>query len=172
MPERPLILTGFMGSGKSSVGHVLAQRLSCPYIDLDSEVVAAAGRSITEIFSQDGEQVFRTMETHCLKQVLQGGRSVIATGGGVVIAAENRALMRARGIVVNLVVSLPVVLQRLHGATDRPLFSGNDAESRVKSLMEDRKQFYAEADIRIDTDGKSVEDVAAEILSYVKGLRA
>ena len=172
MPERPLILTGFMGSGKSSVGRVLAQRLSCPFIDLDSEVVAASGRSINEIFSQDGEQAFREMETLCLEQVLMRGQSVIATGGGVVVAAGNRRLMRARGIVVNLDVSLPHVLQRLDGATDRPLFDGSDAANRVKSLMDDRKQFYADADIRIDTDGKSVEDVAAEILRYVKGLRA
>lgn len=171
MPERPLILTGFMGSGKSSVGRVLAKRLSCPFVDLDSEIVAASGRSINDIFAQDGEEAFRSMETLCLQQVLQGGRTVIATGGGVVIAAENRRLMRASGVVINLDASLPQVLQRLHGATDRPLFSGGDAPNSVKSLMDERKQFYADADIRIDTDGKSVEDVAAEILRFVEGLR-
>jgi len=120
---------------------------------------------------KDGEQAFRSLETLRLEQVLQGGLSVVATGGGVVIAAENRILMRAHGIVINLAVSLPQVLQRLEGATDRPLFGGRDDANRVKSLMDDRKQFYADADIRIDTDGKSVEDVAAEILSFVKGLR-
>ena len=172
MPERPLILTGFMGSGKSSVGRVLAKRLACPFIDLDNEIVVAAGRTINEIFAQDGEQAFRRQETICLEKVLQLGRSVIATGGGIVIAAENRSLMRARGIVVNLEVSLSQVLERLHGATDRPLFNGSDPANSVKLLMDGRKQFYAEADIRIDTDGKSVEDVAAEILSCVKGLRA
>jgi shikimate kinase len=170
MPERPVILTGFMGSGKSSVGRVLAKSLACPFIDLDKEIVAATGRSITDIFSQDGEQSFRRQETLCLEQVMQSGRSVIATGGGVVIAAENRTLMRARGVVINLVVSLSSVLQRLDGATDRPLFGGSDPANSVKSLMDDRKQFYADADIRIDTDGKSVEDVAAEILRYVRGL--
>jgi shikimate kinase len=87
-----------------------------------------------------------------------------------VIAAENRSMMRARGVVINLVVSLPSVLQRLDGATDRPLFGGSDAANSVKLLMDDRKQFYADADIRIDTDGKSVEDVSAEILRYVRGL--
>ena len=172
MPERPLILTGFMGSGKSSVGRVVAKSLACPFIDLDAEIVAAAGRSINDIFAQAGEQAFRSMETICLEQVLLNGRAVVATGGGVVIAAENRSLMRSRGIVVNLDVSLSQVLQRLDGVIDRPLFGGRDAANRVKSLMEDRKQFYADADIRIDTDGKSVEDVAAEILRFVKGLRA
>jgi shikimate kinase len=171
MPERPVILTGFMGSGKSSVGRILAKYLSWQFIDLDSEIVAASGRTINDIFSIDGEQVFRSMESNCLQRVLQGGLSVIATGGGAVVSAENRTLMRARAVVVNLNVSLPQVLQRLHGAVDRPLFSGDDTANRVKLLMDERKQFYADADIRIDTDGKSVEDVAAEILRFVKGLR-
>jgi shikimate kinase len=171
MPDRPLILTGFMGSGKSSVGRVLAQHLSCPFVDLDREIVAVSGRSINDIFAQDGEQAFRSIESICLQQVLKAGLAVIATGGGVVISAENRSLMRTCGIVVNLDVSLSHVLQRLDGATDRPLFNGIDAANRVKSLMETRKQFYADADIRIDTDGKSVEDVAAEILGFMKELR-
>ena len=172
MPDRSVLLTGFMGSGKSSVGRLLAKSLSCPFVDLDGEIVSASGRSINDIFAQDGEQAFRRLETLCLQQVLRGSQAVIATGGGVVISAENRSLMRTRGIVVNLDVSLSQVLQRLHGATDRPLFGGSDAANHVKSLMDDRKQFYADADIRIDTDGKSVEDVAAEILRFVKGLRA
>jgi shikimate kinase len=172
MPDRPLILTGFMGSGKSSVGRVLAERLACPFVDLDAEIVAAAGRSINDIFAHDGEQGFRSMESFCLERVLGGGRSVIATGGGVVMADHNRSCMRSRGIVVNLVVSLPQVLKRLHGAADRPLFAGSNAPNSVKLLMDAREQFYADADIRIDTDGKSVEDVAAEILRFLEELHA
>lgn len=172
MPDQTLILTGFMGSGKSSVGRILANRLECPFIDLDSVIVNISGRSINDIFSQDGEQAFRSLETLCLERVLHGERSVIATGGGVVIAAENRRLMRDSGIVVNLAVSLAQVLKRLHGTTDRPLYCGSDASNRLKLLMDERKQFYDDADIRIDTDGKSVEDVSAEILRFVKGLRA
>ncbi len=172
MLERPLVLTGFMGSGKSSVGRVLSKRLACPFVDLDAEIVTAAGRSINDIFAQDGEQAFRSLESTCLERALGGACSVIATGGGVVVSDENRSLMRSRGVVVNLVVSLPQVLQRLHGASDRPLFAGSDAANSVKLLMDDRKQFYADADIRIDTDGKSVEDVAAEILRFVEELRA
>jgi shikimate kinase len=172
MLDRPLVLTGFMGSGKSSVGRVLSARLGCPFVDLDAEIVTAAGRSINDIFAQDGEQAFRNIESTCLKRVLGDGRTVIATGGGVVMAGDNRSCMRSRGVVVNLVVSLPQVLERLHGAADRPLFAGSNAPNSVKLLMDAREQFYADADIRIDTDGKSVEDVAAEILRFVEALHA
>jgi shikimate kinase len=166
MLDRPLILTGFMGSGKSSVGRFLAKRLDCPFVDLDAEIVATAGRSINDIFAYDGEQAFRNMESACLKRVLGGGRSVIATGGGVVISDDNRSNMRKQGVIVNLIVSLPQVLIRLHGTADRPLFAGDNAANSLKLLMDGREQFYADADIRIDTDGKSVEDVVAEILSF------
>jgi shikimate kinase len=172
MLDRPLILTGFMGSGKSSVGRNLAERLGWRFVDLDAEIVATAGCSINDIFTHDGEQAFRSMESACLGKVLDGGCAVIATGGGIVMAADNRGTMRSRGVVVNLVVSLPLVLKRLHGVADRPLFAGSDAPNSVKLLMEAREQFYADADIRIDTDGKSVEDVAAEILRFVEGLHA
>jgi shikimate kinase len=172
MLDRPLILTGFMGSGKSSVGQVLARRLGCMFVDLDAEIVATAGRPINDIFTHNGEQAFRSLESACLERVLGGARAVIATGGGIVIADDNRSKMRSRGVVVNLVVSLPQVLNRLHGAADRPLFAGSNAPNSVKLLMDAREQFYADADIRIDTDGKSVEDVAAEILRFVEGLHA
>ena len=172
MLDRPLILTGFMGSGKSSVGRVLAERLACRFVDLDAEIVVAAGRSINDIFARDGEQAFRSMESACLMRVLGGGRSVIATGGGVVMAEDNRNSIRRLGVVVNLAVSLPQVLKRLHGAVDRPLFAGSNAPNSLKLLMDGREQFYADADIRIDTDGKSVEDVAAEILRFLEELHA
>lgn len=172
MLDRPLILTGFMGSGKSSVGKVLARRLDCPFVDLDAEIVAAAGCSINEIFARAGEAAFRELESRCLTEVLRRGGAVIATGGGVVIAAGNRALMRSAGVVVNLGVSLAQVLDRLKGNSDRPLLAGDDAANRAKLLMEERQQFYLDSDIRIDTDGKSVEDVAAEILRYVKDFHA
>ena len=170
MPERLLILTGFMGSGKSSVGKIVADLLSYRFIDLDAEIVATAGCSINDIFARDGEQAFRTLESSCLEQILASGEgSVVATGGGAVISAQNRTLMRSRGIVINLKVTLEQVLARLNGCGDRPLLAGEDAEERATTLMNGREQFYADADIRIDTDGKSVEDVAAEILYRLKG---
>lgn len=173
MPDRSVILTGFMGSGKSSVGKLLAEKLSCRFVDLDAEIVAAAGLSINEIFARDGEEVFRMLESANLERILSAGDGcVMATGGGAVISSQNREMMRNRGITVNLKVTLEQVLDRLQGCSDRPLLAGEKAPERVRALMEGREQYYADADIRIDTDGKSVEDVAAVILSHLKGLSA
>lgn len=171
MPDRAVILTGFMGSGKSSVGRVLARRLGWPFVDLDAVIVAKARKSINEIFAEEGEPAFRALESACLEQALDKGRAVIATGGGIVIAEHNREMMARQGRVINLAVSLDQVLERLEGATDRPLFAGKDAAEAVGTLMAERAQFYAVADIRIDTNGKSVEDVTAEILRFLKGLK-
>ena len=164
--KRFVILTGFMGTGKSSVGCALAKSLDCPFIDLDAEIVAKAGASINVIFADKGEAAFRTMESACLERVLGEAPAVVATGGGVVISELNRRLMRSRGVVVNLTASLPIILLRLKDATDRPLY----AAKRVASLLEGREQFYADADIRIDTDNKSVEDVSVQIQAFLKGL--
>lgn len=170
MPERAVILTGFMGSGKSSVGRLLARRLGLPFIDLDEVIVESAGKTINAIFAEEGEPAFRALEGACLERVLEGGRGVIATGGGAVVAERNRRLMTRLGVVVNLKASLPQLLERLSGSADRPLYAGERPEERLRRLLEEREQFYAAADIRIDTDGKSVEDVAAEILRFLKGL--
>ncbi|MBI5483324.1 MAG: shikimate kinase [Deltaproteobacteria bacterium] len=173
MPDRPVILTGFMGSGKSSVGRVLARKLSCRFVDLDSEIVAVSGCSISEIFARDGEAAFRLLESKQLEQILsQGDGIVIASGGGAVISEHNRRLMRKRAFTVNLRVTLEQVLTRLHGCNNRPLLAGDRAPERVKALMDEREQFYADADIQIDTDGKSVEDVAMEILGCLHRLSA
>ena len=171
MCDRPLILTGFMGSGKSTVGKKMALLLETPFFDLDEVIVNAVGCSINDIFSRDGEAVFRELESFHLQKLLSSGApSVIATGGGAVIASVNRTIMRKFSVVVNLKVSLEQVLVRLKGNGDRPLLAGDDAASHAARLLSEREQFYADADIRIDTNGKSVEDVAAEILCSLKGL--
>jgi shikimate kinase len=165
MPDRPVILTGFMGSGKSSVGRVLARHLSCRFVDLDSEIESASGRTINDIFARDGEAAFRTLESLQLERLLsECEMAVIATGGGAVISEQNRRRMRDRGIVVNLKVTPEQVLTRLHGCSNRPLLAAESSPVIVKALMEARQHFYADADIQIDTGGKSVEDASMEIL--------
>ncbi|MDD2542341.1 MAG: shikimate kinase [Desulfuromonadaceae bacterium] len=170
MSKKVLILTGFMGSGKTSVGKLLAERCGYRFVDLDAEIVSAAGRAINDIFATEGEQAFRLLESTRLEQILTaGGTCVIATGGGAVISEQNRTLMRAQGVIINLKVSLGQVLSRLKECTDRPLLAGENTLERATTLMNEREQFYSDANIRIDTDGKSVEDVATEILCRLKG---
>ena len=170
MAERLVIMTGFMGSGKSTVGKIVAERLGYRFVDLDTEIVAVADCSVNDIFANKGEPAFRTLESSTLEQILLAEeRCVVATGGGAVIYPQNRILMRRKGVIINLMVTLEQMLVRLKGCNDRPLLAGDDAAKRAEALLNEREQFYADADIRIDTDGKSVEDVAAEILCRLKG---
>ena len=171
MRDHTIILTGFMGSGKSSVGRILAQKLSYRFVDLDYEIESASGCSINDIFAGSGEDVFRALENKHLERALTDGEeTVIATGGGAIIAEHNRLMMQNSGVIVNLKVSLAQVLTRLHGCSNRPLLAGEDVLERIRTLMAAREHFYADADIQIDTNGKSVEDVSMEILRSLNRL--
>jgi len=167
---RTIILTGFMGTGKSSVGRLLADRLGFRYRDLDALIVAEAGISINEIFARHGEPHFRKLETDAVRRIAGAQRCVVATGGGAVIAPENRRLLREAGVVVNLTASVDEICRRLREETDRPLLRDDRSEERVAAMMAEREQFYADAELRIDTTGKSVEDVVAEIIGYLEGI--
>lgn len=161
-----IVLTGPMGSGKTSVGRLLAQGLHWEFIDLDALIVEQAGKSINAIFADDGEPAFRGLEQQQLADLVGRERIVLSTGGGAVIDPENRRLMRLIGPVVNLTAALDVLAARLAACNDRPLLQGEEAErvARLERLLQEREHCYADSDIRIDTAGKSVEDVAAEVL--------
>ncbi|WP_277057247.1 shikimate kinase [Trichlorobacter lovleyi] len=165
MPES-IILTGPMGSGKTSVGQLLAARLGYRFQDLDALLVEQAGKSINQIFAEEGEAAFRERETALLATLVGQHGIILSTGGGVVIREANRRLLHAGGLVVNLTATVPVLAGRLALADDRPLLKGDEAlEARIERIMTEREPFYADADIRIDTTGKTLEDVAAEILA-------
>lgn len=165
-----IVLTGPMGSGKTSVGHLLAEKLGYDFVDLDVLVVEQEGSSIKEVFARDGEQVFREMEMTALATLADRTRMVLATGGGAVLKDENRQLMRMIGTVVNLVADIPSLVQRLEHAVDRPLLNSDEPrEKRLGRLVQERENYYADADIRIDTTGKTLEDVAAEIMRLCAG---
>lgn len=162
-----IILTGPMGSGKTSVGRLLASRLGYQFQDLDALIVEQAGKSINQIFADEGEAGFREYETALLATLVGQQGMVLSTGGGAVIREKNRRLLHAAGLVVNLVATVDVLARRLAQANDRPLLKGNEAlDDRIERIMTEREQFYADADIRIDTTGKTLEDVAAEILVF------
>lgn len=163
-----VILTGFMGTGKSTVGRLLAARLNYSFRDLDSLIVEKEGTSINTIFADRGESYFREAESSVLKAVLQESSQVVSTGGGAVIRPENRCLMHKSGVVVNLTASPEVILQRLHSDDERPLLRDSKSLAQIQKLLMDRESYYAEADIRIDTDGINVEDVARDILDFLE----
>ncbi len=135
------ILVGLMGSGKSSIGRRLAAHLQIPLIDLDDYLVKKAGCSIPEIFARDGEAEFRRMESEALREVL-GQRAVIATGGGVVMSALNRALLREHPPVIWLKASPEFLAARIDGDSNRPLIAGGDTLARLQQLAEVRYPLY------------------------------
>lgn len=161
-----IILTGPMGSGKTSVGKLLAAALRYQFKDLDAMLVEQSGKSINQLFSDEGEPAFRDRETALLASLVGIEGVVLSTGGGIVIREQNRRMLHDTGLVVNLTASLATLCRRLAKADDRPLLKGDEPlEMRIERLMAEREPFYADADIRIDTTGKTLEDVTAEILA-------
>ncbi len=162
-----LYLIGMMGAGKSSTGTALAQVLGYQFFDTDAVLEAAAGRTIPEIFAEEGEAAFRQQETEVLAQLSAYRRLVIATGGGIVTQRQNWSYLH-HGIVVWLDVPLAVLEQRLAGETGRPLLQRPDWRQTLADLVEQRQPLYAQADVRMPVGAEdSVEAIAAQILSLV-----
>lgn len=155
MQQAPnLVLVGPMGSGKSSIGRRLATRLGLAFVDADREIEAEAGASIATIFECAGEAAFRAREHAVLARLLAGEGQVIASGGGAVLDARTRALLRGRGFVVHLHADVAQQLARLARDRSRPLLAGDDREQVLRRLAEARGPLYAEvADLRFDTAG-------------------
>jgi shikimate kinase len=164
-----VVIIGFMGTGKSTVGRLLAQRLGRSFHDLDELIVKEAGRPIADIFRSEGEPAFRRLEQAALKKALDaqaGQGAVLATGGGAACREENLALMLDRAQVVALSATPEEVLRRTGKASGRPLLDGaGDALRTARELLQSREPFYARAHVRIDTVGKGPEEVAALVLA-------
>ena len=175
-----LVLVGPMGAGKSTVGRRLASRLGLPFSDLDADIEAAAGRSIQALFQEQGEPAFRALELTQLRMRLAGEGRVLATGGGVVLDADNRALLAARACVVWLGANVETQLARLEGDDTRPLLRGGDPASQLRHLAATRMPLYENvADVRVDTDGlteaqvvERVEDTIRQRWPHARGRRA
>ncbi|MEE8167723.1 MAG: shikimate kinase [Candidatus Hydrothermarchaeales archaeon] len=163
-----IVLTGFMGSGKSAVGKRLAQRLGTKVIDTDDLIEERACTSITSIFSEHGEKHFRELEKSVVKDVSQLDNRVIITGGGVVLDPENIENLKRNGVIVYLPVEPDVAYERVKRRTHRPLLQVEDPLKTIKELMEYRAQFYANNDYEIDTFKLTVDEVVENILRDVK----
>jgi shikimate kinase len=164
---RGVVLVGFMGSGKSSVGRVLARRFGAPFVDVDERIESAAGCRIRDLFGREGEPAFRVRERAALRDVLSVKGCVVATGGGAFADEENRALLRSYAPVVYLEAAVQTLLDRLAGDLGRPLLRGGDREEVVRELLSRREPGYRTADMTVRTDGRTVEDVAGLVADWM-----
>ncbi len=165
-----VILIGFMGCGKSSVGKALANAMGIPFVDTDGMIEEQAGRKINDIFREDGEEYFRELETSVLKQLLSAQeRKVIAVGGGLPVREINREYLKRLGTVVYLLAKVETLTGRLEGDDTRPMLRGGELKKRIETLMDARGELYGEAaDVRVETDDKDFEQIVKEIMAYVR----
>jgi shikimate kinase len=163
-----IVLTGFMGTGKTAVGKELAQILGMKLIDVDTEIEKSEQITINEIFSQFGEPRFREIETAMIKRIASGRNLVISTGGGAVLKQENMDIVRESGVIVCLVASPETILKRTGTSNDRPLLKVENPLEKINQLLTFRKPFYEKADIMIDTENKTPLQIAEEIIEKMK----
>ena len=163
-----IILTGFMGVGKTSVGTRLAKDLGFTFVDTDDLIEADQKITITGIFSAFGEPYFRDVETRIIKQVLESENQVISTGGGAVIRDENRSAFKENGVTICLIAHPESIYDRIKHETHRPLLQGVDPLAKIRELLDAREQFYRQADFIVDTSERSVDDVISEIKEKVR----
>jgi shikimate kinase len=159
-----LALIGFMGAGKSSIGRLVAEHLQFDFVDTDDLIEKEAGKTVAEIFAEQGEAVFRKYEREVVEGL--GGRRniVIATGGGLATDAANMASLKRHALVVCLWASPETILERVAGQTHRPLLQTANPEARIRELLEQRAPAYRQADVLIHTGSRPSKDVAQQVI--------
>lgn len=162
-----IYLIGMMGSGKTTVGELLAKELEYRFLDTDGIITAVAQKSINEIFAEDGETEFRQLESDVLRQVSAYLYTVIATGGGIILRQENWSHLRD-GMVIWLEVAIASLVDRLKHDDTRPLLKTEELETKLSTLYQQRKSLYQQADIIIKVEDKdSPEDIVKKIISEI-----
>lgn len=164
-----IVLTGFMGTGKTTVGRRLAEDLKVPFVDVDRQIEKETGRSVRAIFESEGEAHFRELERKMILKLSEKDRHVIATGGGALLHPENRDALKRNGCLVCLTAKSGTLLERLKDDMSRPLLSSDDPAGDIERLMKARGSVYALADIQIQTDGKTIAEAAAAIREALRG---
>lgn len=167
-----LALIGFMGTGKSSVGRIVAAALRYELADTDQLIERRAGRSIPEIFAQQGEAVFRDLERQLVAEMTGWRRTVISTGGGLAADAANLASLKQHALVVCLWASAEGLWQRLRHQSHRPLLQGPDPLAKIRALLAQRTPFYKQADVLVNTELRNLREVADHVLHQFKVARA
>jgi shikimate kinase len=157
-------LIGMMGSGKSTVGKLLAKKLETPFLDLDHYIEVKNNKSINDIFKEKGENYFRQLETNALSEI-KGSEIVVACGGGIILNHENRKKISSNGKVIFLKASISSLIKRLLSNKDRPLLNDKNIENELIKIWNERKNYYNEtAEITINTDGYTPESISSLII--------
>lgn len=167
--ERPatwVALAGFMGTGKSRVGWELSRALALHYVDTDKLIAKIAGKSIPQMFSEEGEEYFRACEREVVARVSRLDHAVISLGGGTFLHEQNRRFLLARGPVVVLWATPETVYQRTRNS-DRPLLQVPDPISRIRGLMDERQPFYEQGTIHVRSDGRPSEEMVEEVIAQL-----
>lgn len=169
-PDRPIVLVGLMGAGKSTVGRRLARRLGLGFVDADAEIEQAADRTIPEIFERFGEAAFRDGERRVIARLIAGPPRVIATGGGAFMNDETRALILSRAVAVWLDADVATLAERVRRRGGRPLLEGRDPLETLSALAARRNPVYAEAHIRVTSEPapheRSVERIVTALAEW------
>lgn len=160
-----IYLTGFMGTGKTSVGELLAQRTGWSFVDLDVRIAERQGMSIADIFARKGESFFRALEKKILKETAGLTEQVVSCGGGIVLDPENRTLMKRTGRIVCLTARPEVILERTRESLHRPLLNVKDPVQKIAELLGERAACYAQADLMVDTSELNIRQVVETIIT-------
>jgi shikimate kinase len=163
-----IVLTGFMGTGKTAVGRRVADALHCAFEDVDRLIERRSGRSVEAIFSSEGEAAFRKLEADTIVELVKRDHIVISTGGGALIDPVNHEQLTKNGLLICLTARVGTLLERLKNDGTRPLLAGENLESRLERLMKERESVYARCPVQIMTDGKTISEVTAEIIEKIK----
>jgi len=162
-----IYLIGMMGSGKTTVGKLLSEKMKRPYLDLDFLIETKAQLSVNDIFNEKGESYFRQVESEILMNINES-RAIVSCGGGVILEESNRSFMRLTGKVVFLALPLIELVKRLKTATNRPLLRGNRMEEKIKDLWTKRKKYYEEtAHMTIHTNDQTPEQIVEQIMDQI-----
>lgn len=159
-----LALIGFMGTGKTSVGRLVAEQLHFDYLDTDEMIQSATGRTIAEIFKADGEKNFRALEEKAIAEISARTKTVIATGGGSPTNPKNLASLKTHALVVCLWASPEKIWERVKNQTHRPLLHDENPQAKIRELLAAREPFYKQADVLLNTELRSAREVAQQIV--------
>ncbi|KJR42301.1 Shikimate kinase [Candidatus Magnetoovum chiemensis] len=162
-----IVLTGFMGTGKTTVGKLLSTKLGKTFIDIDEEIEREACITINEIFMKHGEKYFREIETEMIKKHSSKQNLILATGGGTVLKEENMQLLRNNGIIINLFATPQVIYERLKDKDDRPLLKVENPLIKIEELLEYRTPFYKNTDLFVNTHHKPLQEIIDDILDAI-----